>query len=50
MRDIVEDVVEIGGVTKRFPGALALDNVSLGFRQGEVHAVIGEDASLVPGR
>jgi ABC-type sugar transport system ATPase subunit len=29
-------------VTKRFPGVVALDKVSLGVRGGEVHALQGE--------
>ena len=37
--------VEIAGVTKRFPGVLALDRISIGFRAGEVHAVIGENGA-----
>jgi ABC-type sugar transport system ATPase subunit len=37
--------IEIAGVTKRFPGALALDRVSMDFRPGEVHAVIGENGA-----
>jgi ABC-type sugar transport system ATPase subunit len=39
------NIVEINGVTKRFPGVLALDNVSLGFLAGEVHAVVGENGA-----
>jgi ribose transport system ATP-binding protein len=38
-------VVEIAGVTKRFPGVLALDRVSLDFRPGEVHAIVGENGA-----
>ena len=38
-------IVEISGITKRFPGVLALDKVSLGFRPGEVHAVVGENGA-----
>lgn len=32
-------------VTKRFPGVLALDNVSFDLRRGEVHAVCGENGA-----
>ena len=39
------NIVEIDGVTKRFPGVLALDRVSLDFRPGEVHAIIGENGA-----
>jgi ribose transport system ATP-binding protein len=38
-------IVEISGVSKRYPGVLALDRVSVGFRAGEVHAVIGENGA-----
>ena len=38
-------IVEIVGVTKRFPGVLALDRIAVGFRAGEVHAVIGENGA-----
>jgi ABC-type sugar transport system ATPase subunit len=38
-------IVEFHSVTKRFPGVLALDNVSLGFQPGEVHAVVGENGA-----
>jgi ABC-type sugar transport system ATPase subunit len=39
------DIVEIAGVTKRFPGVLALDRIHVGFRAGEVHAVVGENGA-----
>jgi ribose transport system ATP-binding protein len=38
-------VVEIAGVTKRFPGVLALDHIHVGFRAGEVHAIVGENGA-----
>jgi ABC-type sugar transport system ATPase subunit len=38
-------IVEIAGVSKRFPGVLALDRINIGFRTGEVHAVIGENGA-----
>jgi ribose transport system ATP-binding protein len=38
-------IVEVSGITKRFPGVLALENVSLAFRPGEVHAVVGENGA-----
>jgi len=40
-----EPIVRIAGVTKRFPGVLALDRISVDFRAGEVHAVIGENGA-----
>jgi galactofuranose transport system ATP-binding protein len=33
------------GLTKRFPGVLALDGVDFGVRPGEVHALIGENGA-----
>jgi len=33
------------GVAKRFPGVLALDDVSLAFRAGEVHVLLGENGA-----
>jgi ABC-type sugar transport system ATPase subunit len=39
------EIVEISHLTKRFPGVVALNDVSLSFRAGEVHAVIGENGA-----
>jgi ABC-type sugar transport system ATPase subunit len=38
-------IVEIAGVTRRFPGVLALDHIHVSFRAGEVHAVVGENGA-----
>jgi ribose transport system ATP-binding protein len=38
-------VVAIRGVSKRFPGVQALEDVSLDIRPGEVHAVAGENGA-----
>jgi simple sugar transport system ATP-binding protein len=38
-------VVEMRGITIRFPGVLALDNVDLLLRAGEVHALMGENGA-----
>ncbi|MEU2957771.1 sugar ABC transporter ATP-binding protein [Streptomyces albidoflavus] len=38
-------VLEALGVGKRFPGVVALDDVSLGLRAGEVHALVGENGA-----
>ena len=37
--------LEVRRVTKRFPGVLALDDVSVGLRPGEVHALVGENGA-----
>jgi len=39
------EIVRIAGVTKRFPGVLALDRINIAFAAGEVHAVIGENGA-----
>jgi ribose transport system ATP-binding protein len=38
-------LVEMRGVSKRFPGVQALDSVSLDIRPGEVHAIAGENGA-----
>ncbi len=38
-------LVEFRGVSKRFPGVQALEDVSLDIRPGEVHAVAGENGA-----
>ncbi len=37
--------LELSGITKRYPGVLALDRVRFECRPGEVHAVLGENGS-----
>ena len=37
--------LEIRGVTKIYPGVVALDDVSLQVSQGEIHAIIGENGA-----
>ena len=38
-------LVELKGVTKRFPGVVAMRNMSLQVRPGEIHGLIGENGA-----
>lgn len=38
-------LLEASGITKQFPGTLALDNVHLEIQPGEIHAVMGENGA-----
>lgn len=38
-------VLELSGITKRFPGVLANDNIELSLEEGEIHALLGENGA-----
>ena len=38
-------ILEVRNISKEFPGVKALNNVSMDFREGEVHAIIGENGA-----
>ncbi|MGI5970352.1 MAG: sugar ABC transporter ATP-binding protein [Oscillospiraceae bacterium] len=40
-----EPVLSLKGITKYYPGVIALDNVSIDFQAGEVHAIVGENGA-----
>jgi ABC-type uncharacterized transport system ATPase subunit len=40
-----QPVVEMLGITKRFPGIVANDHIDLIVRQGEIHALLGENGA-----
>ncbi len=37
--------LELTGITKRFPGVLANDRISLGVKKGEIHGLLGENGA-----
>ena len=40
-----EYAVEMIGITKRFPGIVANDNITLQLKKGEIHALLGENGA-----
>jgi len=40
-----DTVLEIRGITKRFPGVIANDNIDLDLKAGEIHAILGENGA-----
>ena len=40
-----EYVVELRNITKRFPGVVALHNMQLAVKPGEIHGLIGENGA-----
>ena len=38
-------VLELRGITKRFPGVVANDAIDFDLRRGEVHALLGENGA-----
>ena len=43
--DVHGSLLDVRGITKRFPGVLALDHVDLQLERGEVHALVGENGA-----
>jgi L-arabinose transport system ATP-binding protein len=43
--DDAQPYLQLDGITVRFPGVLALDQVSLEVRRGEVHGLMGENGA-----
>lgn len=39
------DLLSVEGITKEYPGVRALDEVTLTFRAGEVHGIVGENGA-----
>ncbi len=43
---VMDDIIlELRDVTKIYPGVRAMDKVSISFRRGEVHAIVGENGA-----
>ena len=38
-------VIEMLNITKRFPGIVANDNITLQVKKGEIHALLGENGA-----
>ncbi|MCC2630039.1 MAG: sugar transporter ATP-binding protein, partial [Thermomicrobiales bacterium] len=38
-------VLELRGISKQFPGVVALDDVAFDLRAGEVHVLVGENGA-----
>ncbi|HIV86630.1 MAG TPA: sugar ABC transporter ATP-binding protein [Candidatus Pygmaiobacter gallistercoris] len=44
--DVLEEyALQLKNITKRYPGVLALDDISVNIRKGEVHAICGENGA-----
>ena len=41
----MENIVEMKGIRKEFPGIVACDDISLSLRKGEIHALLGENGA-----
>lgn len=41
----MDNIIEMVGITKMFPGIIANDNVTLQLKKGEIHALLGENGA-----
>ena len=44
---VTTNLLEMNNLTKRFPGVIALKNVSLKVKAGSVHALMGENGAEI---
>ena len=42
---MTENILEMRGITKEFPGVKALDNVNFAVKKGSIHALVGENGA-----
>ncbi|MGO1468605.1 MAG: ABC transporter ATP-binding protein [Tissierella sp.] len=40
-----ENIIEMKNITKRFPGIIANDNISIQIKKGEIYAILGENGA-----
>ena len=40
-----DNILEMRGITKTFPGVKALDDVNLAVKKGSIHALVGENGA-----
>ena len=43
--DALDYIIEMLGITKKFPGIVANDNITLQLKKGEIHALLGENGA-----
>ena len=43
----MNNIIEIKKLSKSFPGTLANDNISFNIKNNSVHAILGENLSLI---
>ena len=41
-----EYIVEMKHITKRFPGIVANDNITIQIKKGEIYAILGENGEI----
>ena len=43
--DNTNNIIEFRHITKTFPGIIACNDITLGIRKGEIHALLGENGA-----